>query len=805
MSTRFAAMILIGWLAFSSPVRAVDPKAADGPAGADRFGDPLPSGALARMGTVRLRHGGPVAALVVSLDGRFLASAGGNLIHVWDGATGKEIQRLRNDWVNALAFSPNGQMLASATGIGTIHLWNVATGKEIRHFGPGGQKIHSLAFAPDGLLLASGNSDKTVRLWQVASGKEVQRLTGGTSGIFAVAFSPDGAAVAAGSQGVRLWETTSGKLLGQFGGERLVFAVGFSPDGRRVAAAGEDAVIRLWERTTGAELRQISTSASGPRGVAFASGIAAAGMGQMIYQWDLLTGKDLWKNEPMPGDAAILALSPDGKILASVGANHMIRIWKMGEAIKQLPTECHQGGIRALACSSDGKTLFSTSQDGTVRTWETASGKLKRVIGETLGSARVLACTPDGKTFISAAKDGSFILWDGATGKESGRLQAGSAGPIREAALSADGSLVAAVDSGQAVFLWRLQSSAAPMRLPGPMRGAVALAFSPDKRTVAGAGSDGQILLWDVATGKELARWKTNRVGAPLVFSPDSALLATDGKDGMIAMFDVGTGKEVRQFQGHPGGVHALAFSPDGRMLASGGDEPCARVWELASGQEVRHLEGHNGPVTAVAFSADGQALVSGSTDTSLLVWDLTRRLAQGDRQTARSRPESLETLWKRLADRDGSRAYDAVWDLAAAGNESGPFLTKHLELFVGADQQRVARLIKELDADQYEVRKRATADLESLGKWAEPALRKALANSLSLEAQRRIDGILAKLQGGLAWPQERLRVLRSIGVLEAIGSPAAQDCLRKLAQRAPEDELRQQAKAALSRLERKK
>jgi WD40 repeat protein len=771
------------------------------------LGDPLPPGALARLGTMRLRHGGRVAALVLAANGRLVAVAGDDLVEVWDTSSGKEVHRLHTTWVGALAFAPDGKTLAAGTGIGGIHLWDMTTGKELRHFGGGAQgRVHALAFAPGGTLLASAGTDGSVRLWRVATGEEAGRLTGHDGPIVALAFAPRGTALAGAGSGVFLWEPGSGKFLGKLGGPRASVAVCFTPDGNRVAAVDKDFVLRVWEGSAGKERLQIpggsnqiiqaALAANGKRAVLL-------GKDHILHRWDLESGKELLPVR-LQGGGGRLALSPDGQLLAAVEGKHAIRLWSAEDGKERVPTTGHRGDLLALVYSSDGRALTSVARDRTVLSWDPVSGKNTRIPGAWSRGRRFLALAPDGKT-VAVQESGAVVLLDVPTQEERQRLASPGTGPALAAVFSGDGSSLAVSYIRQPIYLWRLADGGGPLRLTGHPDGASALAFSPDHQLLASAGGDRHLRLWEVTTGKELAAWKAGLAHTLLVFSPDGGTLATENQDGMIALRDVVTGKEVRQLQGHADAIHALVFAPDGRVLASGGDDSFVRVWELTSGQEVRRFQGHSGPVTAVAFAPDGRTLASGSTDTSVLVWDLTGQGKAGAKAVARLRPEELDRLWEQLAGPDSSKAYDAVWSLAGHAEDSLPYLRQRLELFLGTDPQRIERLIRELDHDRYEVREKATADLEKLGRWAEPALRKHLTGMPTLEAQRRIERILDTIKGGLSWPRERLRIVRAAAVLEAIASPAARQTLEKLAQRGPEEELRAQAEAALKRLGRRK
>ncbi|MGH7224725.1 MAG: WD40 repeat domain-containing protein, partial [Gemmataceae bacterium] len=246
--------------------------------------------------------------------------------------------------------------------------------------------------------------------------------------------------------------------------------------------------------------------------------------------------------------------------------------------------------------------------------------------------------------------------------------------------------------------------------------------------------------------------------------------------------------------------VSALAFSPDGVLLAAGDTEGTIHLWGLAIGKEVRQLQGHRGGVESLAFSHDGKRLASGGRDTTALIWDI-REVAEA----AHPRPidvsqQRLEHLWADLGGNDGARAHRAIWELAAA-RQTMPWLREHLKPVLPADARRMARLIADLDSDDFTVRERATRDLEALGQPAGPALRKALASKPSLEMRRRIEPIVEKLDN---WPTSSgtsLREWRALEVLEHLGTPEARKLLERLAEGVAEAGLTREAKAALQRL----
>jgi hypothetical protein len=311
------------------------------------------------------------------------------------------------------------------------------------------------------------------------------------------------------------------------------------------------------------------------------------------------------------------------------------------------------------------------------------------------------------------------------------------------------------------------------------------------------------VRLWEAATGKDLCvlRGHHGPVGS-VAFSPDGTTLASAGV-GTIRLWQVPGGRELKTISGQ-NGLTAVAFSPDGMVLATaghdGGHDPVVRLWEVATGKEVRRWSGHRNAINALAFAPDGRTVASASRDTLVLVWDVTGLLEKGRPKAVRLARQELAELWAHLADEDASRAYRAVWRLAAAPAQTVPFLSRRLRPVPVAEARLIARLIDALDSDDFKVREKASADLGDLGARAAPALRKALAGQPSLEVRLRVERLLQRLKGP-AVSAEGLRAARAVRALEYSGSAEARRLLATLAEGAADAPLTREAKASLGRL----
>jgi len=828
-----------GPLAWADPPR---PHSRHGPSGpqpprTDRYGDLLPPGALARLGTIRFRHCGVIQSVVYSPDGKILASTSpGAGMCLWDAASGRLLREFpKPSLVLCVAFSPDGKTLALPGGLdggfGGLRLVDLATGKERRRLlaeRNNANSVEGIAFSPDGSILAASTFDKTVHLWDVATGKELRKLVGHTDDVRPVAFSPDGKTLASGSEDktVRLWDMATGKerrcLTGHQEG---CHSVAFSPDGKTLASASEDATIRLWDPATGKERLLLRGSATPFMALAFAPDgktLAASHGKQNICLWDVATGKAVrqWRAHPgMPPMS--LAFAPDGKTLASCAhADSAVRLWDPATGKERHPTDGHNFSVSQLAFAPDGKALCSGGrEDGMICRWDLATGTLQSRFTANADGLAATAFSPDRKTVATQGHlpDPTIRLWDSATGKQVRsfgkpsdlQLERMAGSFLNSLTFSSDGKTLASASSDGMIRLWDPATGKQTRRFKG-IQEPTALTFSPDGKTLAaavrytgGLVAGPTAVLWDVASGKELRQFDAHVRAGSIAFSPDGKLVAAAGcPDPTVIVWEVATGKQFRRLAVAHGVCYGLDFSPDGRVLAAGSDdhENPVHLWELATGQEVRRFRGHRDGADSVAFAPDGRTLASGSGDSTILLWDVTGRVAGGADRTTLRTAKDLQARWADLARDKASRAFDAVWALAAAPAESVPFLCQRLRPVRAVEPQRLARLVADLDSARFAVRQQATAELEAQGAGAEPALRKVLEGELSPEARRRVEEVLHRLAGS----RELLRPLRALQVLEQAGTPEARRLLKTLANGLPEARLTQEAQASLDRLTRR-
>lgn len=604
----------------------------------------------------------PVTAVALSPDGKHVlaASADGSL-RGWQTDNAQPLGSIFTAPINSLAVGPKGDLIATGgnDGVLRLHRWPPAAPSAVSH----SNQVTAVSMAGYASVAVSGSVDQTIRVIDMLTGREVRTLPGQSGPVSAIDVElpprpPPPPPLEPRPKGEAVLKPPPRPNVDQ----------------AMVVAGSTTGLIQFWEESDGRPPLTLAGHVGAITDLSFRfPGFFSSGADGTLRVWGwpwpmkVLTGHT--------GPVGDLALSSDGKLLASVSADNSLALWTIGngkwndDEAKQLwrVTDQHPGGVRSAAVSPRGDQLATGDPAGVVRLFDVKDGKLQAQITAHPGSQPRLAYHPKEARLYSAGGDGLLRVWQLPVAPP--LTYDGHGEAVRCVALSRDGKLLATGGDDKTLRLFDAASGKLLRKVENLPAAVQAVAISPDGTLAAAADAAGTITVWKTVDATESARLKGhNGAVAAIAWHPKAAQLASAGTDGTIRIADVPSEPDkARVLMGHQGAVTSLAWTPDGAQLLSGGADRSVRLWNAANGQAVRTYAGHAEAVTAVAVTADGATAIASGVDKTVRLWTLANAAAGAVlTNPAAVRCVSVSSDGKRIA-AAGDDYSVHVWDVATA------------------------------------------------------------------------------------------------------------------------------------------
>jgi WD40 repeat protein len=579
-------------------------------------------------------------AVALTPDGRQVVSASADrTLKVWNLTTGREERTLSGhaNRVYAVAVTPDGQHVISASADGTLKVWSLATGREERTLIGHTDWVMAVAVTPDGRRAVSASADSTLKIWNLSTGNEECTLSGHASWVRAVAITPDGRRAVSASDDflLKVWDLATGREEGTMRGhDHAVYAVAITYDGRRMVSGSADGDLKVWNLVTGREERALS----GHEHAVYAVTITPDGCRAMstsedrtIKLWDLLTGQEKCTLSGHENSVYAIAVTRGGQQVISASEDRTLKVWNLTAEREGSSASGHKYAVYAVAISPDGRRAISACADGTLKIWNLVDGREERtLIGHEYAVYAVIV-TPDGRHAVSASEDRTLKVWNLATGREKHTLS-GHMNWVNAVAVTPDGQRVVSASADGTLKVWNLGTGRETLTLHGHTASVQAVVITAEGQRAISASADRTLGVWNTSIAADRdptlgyrEHTLTGHTDGVFVLdvTSDGRRAVSGSTDRTVRVWDVAAGREEYTFTGHTGGVYAVAITPDGRRAVTASEDRTLRTWDLTAGREEYVLSGHTGGVYAVAITPDGRRAVSASEDRTLKVWNL--------------------------------------------------------------------------------------------------------------------------------------------------------------------------------------
>lgn len=589
---------------------------------------------------------GKITAICLSPNGRLLAAGSAGFIFIWSIRTGELICKIKTDVksINTMTFTPDSRLLATGNINRTITIFSVESGNLVRTFAghrgrvsdisSSGDGVTALAFSPDGRLLAGGDRWDHLGLWSVVSGEELTGFpkhfkTKQSYGVKYLDFSEDGRVIISGNTDdyIQFWsvDTCEEIKMPELSGLHWVFVDSISPRGRVIAyrKSSHPAHTELISSKKG------TTMASFPKRLqhlVFTRNLQHAAMidKRSVLVWDIPT---LAVEPPTLADTSMKGNLPEPRFSMKkeyrTGRPELkAQIWKTFKG--------HEGEAMAVAFHPDGDIMASAGNDEKIKIWSIKSGKEISLFNFQGRIPHDICFSRDGKWLAGGGYD-KVAFWSLNDGKSFGTLR--TPGTVFSIDISPDDRYIAAGGACSRLYVLSMQDRKILHDIKVGKRCEVfwSVSFSADGKYIV-AAQNSQIRLFSVESGKEIAtfRGKTHPRGHEhriwyACYSPDGRHIASSGKE-VIVIWSGDDQQELKILPGHSMDIKSLAFSSDSRFLVSSSMDKTIKLWSMPDGSMLRTFSGQVEPLNDISLSHDSRFMAGACKDGAIMIW----RLPQG-------------------------------------------------------------------------------------------------------------------------------------------------------------------------------
>lgn len=570
--------------------------------------------------------GGPLA---FSPDGAWLAASVGGKVVLWDVKSAERKTVLdpgSGKQTGTVAFSPDGTRVA-AGGSACLVVWDVATGKVVADVPGLFESVNAVCFSADGKTVLGAGRAGSVRLWSAEGGAEAASFTVGTDEIKALAVAPDGRwLAAAGAKIVRIWDPGRKEIAATLEHDAYLGHLAVSPDGKTLAS-GTPSAVRFWDAASWKEVRKIEGFLSACFSKDGARVLLGGGRqrGGGLVLCDAATLREIGAvGRAHALDLVATALAPDGVSAASADGRS-IKLWEFRIAREKTALAGHRGAVHHLAFSPDGKTLATAGADKTVRLWDTATARERACLRGHEEPVSFLAFSRDGASLATAGD--VVVVWNPADGTERAKY-AGHESPVLGVAFSSDGKKGFSCEAaGAEVHHWDATTGKTLRRFAPDARKMTGTAaihavdVSPDGKLLACAGGS-PLTVFQLPSGRKKSEGdRLSTTYSSLFFSPDGRTILAVERGGRTDLWDVESGKVRAHLETRDDKPRYAAYSADGRKIVVCGDT--VSIWNASSLRRIASVPAKSRKSTSAAFSPDAGLLAVSAEDEPAMLWDL--------------------------------------------------------------------------------------------------------------------------------------------------------------------------------------